>query len=598
MLLLLGCSAVGLASSHIQFQSEVPNAMHVPNSVAIGHWNKFGGGENNLFGAAFKRNGLKWTKALCEADSDGDGVSNGHELGDPCCVWTRGAMPRRTYAISHPGDPHCSTIEPHPSSCDEVVGHTDIVAAEDEHFYSFYYKSRADLLQPNSVVSSIYSTLANMSAKGKNFCGAESEAEHAVDRSRKATGLGPMCGVCSACCGGRYAANQQTCDDCVSRSCTRQPYAVRGNYEKSCTECISSEGSDGWQLRCSCRDSFGLPVHTTCNPLYCSSDPASTSQVELMNKYGHLACMTGLNFCQASYNYSQANYRIMPPSAYEPSLLSFEGALARVFGSYKALDEIDGDANKAVGNVLASLVVFGTFVALLVVDGRWMRESCTSATNALLLFIAACFVDVYSGVLHICLDNPNFVQLPIIGPQCQSFQTHHDAPTRLLVVPWFGYLSEHHAIMAICMCTVAGNRKSRSLRVFLAYAVVFSELMMASHRWSHVHPLEQPWAVKSLSQVGLLMSVRMHSYHHVTYDMNFCIFTGWFNPLLNCAVWLIHHQSQFWLYALIFINFIPLLASLVGLPLVQLVVSLISTMRRFNKSLVQIQPRLDSKGIV
>ena len=31
-----------------------------------------------------------WTVSLCNADSDGDGVANGVELGDPDCVWTQG----------------------------------------------------------------------------------------------------------------------------------------------------------------------------------------------------------------------------------------------------------------------------------------------------------------------------------------------------------------------------------------------------------------------------------------------------------------------------------------------------------------------------
>eukprot|EP00741_Cyanophora_paradoxa_P009571 tig00001532_g9270.t1 len=36
-------------------------------------------------------------------DSDGDGFSNGWELGDPCCTWSVGANPLRTTDISHPG---------------------------------------------------------------------------------------------------------------------------------------------------------------------------------------------------------------------------------------------------------------------------------------------------------------------------------------------------------------------------------------------------------------------------------------------------------------------------------------------------------------
>ncbi|XP_033732467.1 tyramine beta-hydroxylase-like isoform X2 [Pecten maximus] len=45
----------------------------------------------------------KWTRALCEMDSDGDGKTNGEELGDPACVWVKGNSPAATNGISHPG---------------------------------------------------------------------------------------------------------------------------------------------------------------------------------------------------------------------------------------------------------------------------------------------------------------------------------------------------------------------------------------------------------------------------------------------------------------------------------------------------------------
>lgn len=38
----------------------------------------------------FKAAGEKWTKELCEKDSDGDGFTNGQELGDPTCTWKPG----------------------------------------------------------------------------------------------------------------------------------------------------------------------------------------------------------------------------------------------------------------------------------------------------------------------------------------------------------------------------------------------------------------------------------------------------------------------------------------------------------------------------
>jgi hypothetical protein len=59
----------------------------------------------NPFGTAFLNAGRQWTTELCNQDSDGDGKTNGQELGDPCCVWTPGkpSPVPADYRISHPG---------------------------------------------------------------------------------------------------------------------------------------------------------------------------------------------------------------------------------------------------------------------------------------------------------------------------------------------------------------------------------------------------------------------------------------------------------------------------------------------------------------
>lgn len=51
---------------------------------------------------------MAWTPELCRADSDGDGLSNGAELGDPDCTWSKGGA--RRVALSHPGIPDAPAV--------------------------------------------------------------------------------------------------------------------------------------------------------------------------------------------------------------------------------------------------------------------------------------------------------------------------------------------------------------------------------------------------------------------------------------------------------------------------------------------------------
>eukprot|EP00117_Sycon_ciliatum_P004577 scpid90048/ scgid8889/ Temptin len=91
--------------------SLVPAPFGVENSTcqSIGHVAQCTGapsGGGNSFGRAF--NAVKSWSTVCTADSDGDGLTNGEELGDPRCVWTSGQTPERTTGLSHPGF-SCST---------------------------------------------------------------------------------------------------------------------------------------------------------------------------------------------------------------------------------------------------------------------------------------------------------------------------------------------------------------------------------------------------------------------------------------------------------------------------------------------------------
>jgi uncharacterized protein (TIGR03382 family) len=108
------------------FAREIPNGGRV--SCAGCHERAGGGPPWNAFGdLLFTTNGgtaddrdsvdafgdsfIWWNAAICNADSDGDGQTNGQELGDPECVWTGGAAARTT-DISNPGSDASTSNDP------------------------------------------------------------------------------------------------------------------------------------------------------------------------------------------------------------------------------------------------------------------------------------------------------------------------------------------------------------------------------------------------------------------------------------------------------------------------------------------------------
>jgi len=105
LLLCSGCNA------RQEYAARIPNGNNVPNPfcpsgetwAGVGHTRWGGTGARNDFGKDFAEAGLKWTTDLCHKDSDGDGLTNGEELGDPLCTWTEGSIPAETKKISHPG---------------------------------------------------------------------------------------------------------------------------------------------------------------------------------------------------------------------------------------------------------------------------------------------------------------------------------------------------------------------------------------------------------------------------------------------------------------------------------------------------------------
>ena len=92
------------------YRDQIPNGRSVRNPCGAGSWqavghtqaNKGSGGALNSFANDFNAAGRQWNRQICQADSDGDGMTNGQELGDPNCTWQAG-QPVYSASRGHPG---------------------------------------------------------------------------------------------------------------------------------------------------------------------------------------------------------------------------------------------------------------------------------------------------------------------------------------------------------------------------------------------------------------------------------------------------------------------------------------------------------------
>lgn len=102
-----------IASAHAYRQdlAKLPNGNSY--GLTLGH----PGGNTKVptkLASSFYAAGQTWNKAFCMADADGDGQTNGLEMGDPCCRWSVGQTPQFTTGISDPNSATSTTVNKMP----------------------------------------------------------------------------------------------------------------------------------------------------------------------------------------------------------------------------------------------------------------------------------------------------------------------------------------------------------------------------------------------------------------------------------------------------------------------------------------------------
>lgn len=176
---------------------------------------------------------------------------------------------------------------------------------------------------------------------------------------------------------------------------------------------------------------------------------------------------------------------------------------------------------------------------------------------AIFLFCLA-VTDLISGLLHIVLDNPRSMNVPLLRGLAGGFQRHHERPSRIYEMSLYEHLYVMHLPLTIVFLAVVAVDDGALFTAFLSL-VVSLHLMQMAHLWAHLPAPRVPAPVRRLQRWGLLVGNREHGRHHTPpYSRDFCILSGWFNPPLNAVVRLLGPTSHWWNAAFLASCLLPL----------------------------------------
>lgn len=183
---------------------------------------------------------------------------------------------------------------------------------------------------------------------------------------------------------------------------------------------------------------------------------------------------------------------------------------------------------------------------------------------AVLLMVVLCYfvTDLVSGLLHIVLDNPRSLDIKLIAPLAQGFQTHHEDPDSIYRLPLYQHLYVMHLPLTLFFIAVL---PFNSPIVFVGYLcmVAMLHLMQMAHRWAHVPDAHRGSFVTMLQRGRFIVSYDVHAGHHVDpYARNFCIMSGVCNGVLNAAATTFGLRSHAWIGVFLLACTIPIAAGL------------------------------------
>jgi len=162
----------------------------------------------------------------------------------------------------------------------------------------------------------------------------------------------------------------------------------------------------------------------------------------------------------------------------------------------------------------------------------------------LILYVAcgALLADFLSGMIHWACDTYGTLNTPFVGKTLiRSFREHHVDPTAITRHPFAETVGNSFFVTLPWVATASlidiNSYWFSPLIIFWSVVMFWMAFTNQIHKWAHTY--NPPTFVKYLQKSRIILQGKTHNYHHFSpYDRDYCITTGWLNPLfLRLDLW-------------------------------------------------------------
>jgi len=186
--------------------------------------------------------------------------------------------------------------------------------------------------------------------------------------------------------------------------------------------------------------------------------------------------------------------------------------------------------------VLTVFFIFWSAAGLNILRGSTFDNVYLSLVG---LVFSILFADFVGGVVHWACDTWGTPSTKFWGVFIRSFREHHLDP-QAMTKHDFVEVSADSCIVPIPFVIAASLWRIENvfqlewLILNITFWTTFFVMMTNQiHKWAHMNNNKRPFIVQMLQKTGVILSPEMHCKHHrPPFDVHYCIFNGWMNPIL------------------------------------------------------------------